>query len=57
MAKNSSKHRREDDASVFKRKSLSAIKRRKIVAKWGFRILCAIAVMMGILLVLAYTIG
>ena len=50
-------HHKEDDATRFKRKSLSSIKRRKIIAKWLFGVLCIIAVFMLILVVLAYTIG
>ncbi len=50
-------HHREDDATRFKRKSLMSIKRRKIIKKWAFRALCAVAVIMAILVFLAYTIG
>lgn len=50
-------HHKEDDASRFKRKSLLSIKRRKIITKWLFGVLCIIAVFMLILVVLAYTIG
>lgn len=50
-------HHRIDAASKFKIDSLNSIKRRKQMAKWGLRILMAIAVIMGILVVLAYTIG
>lgn len=46
-----------DGASKFKRKSLLAIERRKKIAKWAFRILVAIAIIMGIVTLAAYTIG
>ena len=50
-------HHREDDATRFKRKSLLSIKRRKIIKKWAFRALCVVAVIMAVLVVLAYTVG
>ncbi len=51
------RHHHEDDGTRFKRKNLLSIKRRKTIKKWGFVALCTIAVIMGILVVLAYTIG
>lgn len=50
-------HHREDEASRFKRLSLLSIKRRKIIKKWTFRVLCCIAIVMAVLVALAYTIG
>ena len=51
-------HRRhEDDASRFKRNSLKSLKRRKLIKKWLFRILCVLAVIMAVLVALVYTIG
>ncbi len=50
-------HHREDDATRFKRKSLLSIERKKKIQKWTFRALCIIAVIMAILVGLAYTIG
>lgn len=50
-------HHRMDDASKFKRDSLRAIELRKTYAKWGKRILITIAIIMGLLVVAAYTIG
>ncbi|MBP5340541.1 MAG: hypothetical protein J6Z14_14770 [Prevotella sp.] len=50
-------HHKEDDASRFKRLSLLSIKRRKIIKKWAFRILCCLAIIMAVLVVLAYTFG
>ena len=50
-------HHKEDSATRFKRESLLAIQRRKKLQKWSFRILCGLAVIMAILVVLAYTIG
>jgi hypothetical protein len=46
-----------DSASKFKRDSLRAIALRKTMAKWGKRILVGIAIIMAILVLLAYTIG
>ena len=46
-----------DSASQFKRDSLLAIKRRKAISKWAFRLLVAIAIIMGLAVVAAYTIG
>lgn len=50
-------HHKMDSASKFKRDSLKAIERRKILAKWGKILLIALTILMGILCVLAYTIG
>lgn len=47
-------HYKEDDASRFKRLSLMSIERRKKMAKWGFRILCVIAVLMAIAVFVVY---
>jgi hypothetical protein len=46
-----------DGASKFKRDSLNAIERDKALAKWGKRILIVIAILMGLAVVIAYTIG
>ena len=46
-----------DGASKFKRDSLNAIEMRKKCAKWGKRALVVIAILMGILVMIAYTIG
>ena len=45
-----------DGASKFKRKSLMALERRKKVAKWLRRILVALAIIMGIVVVIAYAV-
>lgn len=50
-------HHKMDGASKFKRESLRAIEMRKLYEKWGKRILIAIAIIMAILVVAAYTIG
>lgn len=50
-------HHKMDGASKFKRKNLLAIERRKKIQKWLFRVLCVIAVIMGLAVVAAYTIG
>ena len=50
-------HHHMDGASEFKRKSLLSIRRRKIIEKWGFRILLAIAAVLALAVVAAYTIG
>lgn len=50
-------HHKEDDATRFKRKSLASIKRWKIIRKWAFRALCLLAFIMGVAVVLVYTIG
>lgn len=49
-------HRKEDDASRFKRESLLWIKRRKVIKKWAFRVLCALAVIMAIAVAVVYNI-
>ena len=43
-----------DDASRFKRKSLSALRRRKLLANWLFRILIAIAVVLAVYVAYIY---
>ena len=50
-------HHKEDDATRFKRKSLLSLERRKKFRKWGLIILSIMAIILGILVVLAYTIG
>ena len=44
-------HHHMDDASRFKRNSLRAIRIRKLVTKWTFRVLVVIAVIMAALVV------
>lgn len=51
------RHHKEDSATKFKRKSLMAIERKKKIIKWLFRGLCLVAILMGVLVVLAYTVG
>lgn len=50
-------HHKMDDASKFKRDSLNAIARKKTITKWGLRILILIAIIMGLTVIAAYTIG
>lgn len=50
-------HHREDGASRFKRKNLASIKRWKAIRKWSFRALCLVAIIMGIAVVVVYTLG
>ena len=47
-------HHKEDDASRFKRKSLSSIRRRKLIAKYAFWALCVLAVLMAIATIVVY---
>jgi hypothetical protein len=50
-------HHKRDGASLFKEKSLNAIKRNRIIEKWLKIALCCVAVLMGLLVVLAYLFG
>ena len=50
-------HHKMDSASKFKRDSLKAIEQRKLIAKWGKIVLLCIAILMGIAVMAAYTIG
>ena len=50
-------HHEMDSASKFKRDSLKAIEQRKIIAKWGKIALLCIAFLMGIAVIVAYTVG
>ncbi len=50
-------HHKMDDATRFKYNSLRSIQMKKKLAKYGLRTLFVIAIIMAILVVLAYTIG
>ena len=50
-------HHRIDGASKFKRDSLLALHRRKVIEKWLWRSMIVIAVMMAIAVIIVYTIG
>ena len=49
-----SHHHKVDDATRFKRKSLSALRRRKLIAKWLFHTLIAIAIVLAIYVAYIY---
>ncbi len=46
-----------DSATRFKYDSLASIRRRKLIAKWGFRVLCVLAALSVLALIAVYTIG
>ncbi len=50
-------HHHMDNASRFMYHNLRMIELRKMAAKIGLRLLLGIAIIMGILVILAYTIG
>ena len=50
-------HHKSDGAHIFKKKSLAAIKRRKLIERVLKIALCVVAIIMAIAAVLAYTIG
>ena len=50
-------HHRKDSATIFKEKSLRAIELRRLFEKWLKVIVIALAIVMVILLILAYTVG
>lgn len=50
-------HHHMDSASKFKRDSLKSIERRKTIAKWLLRAMLALAIILGLAVVAAYTIG
>lgn len=50
-------HHKKDGSSLFKQKSLAAIQRRKLMEKILRISLVALAILMAILVFLAYTIG
>jgi hypothetical protein len=50
-------HHKKDGSSLFKQKSLAAIQRRKFLEKLLRISLIALAILMAILVFLAYTIG
>ena len=50
-------HHKRDGASLFKEKSLNAIKRNRLIEKWLKIILCGVAVFMGLLVIVAYLFG
>lgn len=45
-------HHKEDDATRFRKHALNSIRRKKLISKWLFRILCVIAALMVIAAVL-----
>lgn len=50
-------HQNRDEASIFKHKSIKAIEHRKLLEKWLKITLIVMAIIMGIAVVAAYTIG
>ncbi len=50
-------HHKKDGASTFKQKSLKAIERRKLIEKLLKIGVAALAIVMAVLVFLAYTIG
>ena len=50
-------HHRKDSATIFKEKSLQAIELRRLLEKWLKIAVIVLAIVMVILLILAYTIG
>ncbi len=50
-------HHKKDGASIFKQKSLQAIERRKLFEKIAKIGTIALAVVMAVLVLLAYTLG
>ena len=50
-------HHHRDGASKFKHDSLLATKRRKIITEWLWRGLVCLAIIMGLAVIVAYTIG
>ena len=48
-------HHYEDDSDRFKRDSLNSIRYRKLVAKWGYRLLLIVAAIMAIAVAVVYT--
>lgn len=58
MAEHSKKHHhKRDSASIFKEKSLKSIARNKLIEKWLKRIMLAVTIVMGCLVVAAYAVG
>lgn len=49
-------HHKIDGATRFKRNSLRALKRRKIIARWAWYALVATAIIMAIAVVVVYNI-
>ena len=47
-------HHHMDDASKFKYRSLRSIEMKKKIAKWLFRSLCCIAIILGIYVAYLY---
>ena len=50
-------HHRKDSATIFKEKSLRSIELRRLLEKWLKIAVIVLAIVMVILLILAYTIG
>lgn len=50
-------HNKRDGASLFKERSLNAIRRNRLIEKWLKVAVFVVACIMAVLVVLAYTIG
>ena len=50
-------HHHVDDATRFKIKSLASIENRKKMAKWLFRALCVVAIILFIVVLVVYNIN
>lgn len=50
-------HHKKDGASIFKARSLAAIERRKLIAKWLYRLLVAIAIILVIVIFVLMLLG
>ena len=50
-------HHKKDSATIFKEKSLRAIKLHRKIGKWIKMTMLVVAIIMGLLVVAAYTIG
>ena len=50
-------HHKVDDATLFKLKSLASIENKKKLAKWAFRALCIIAVIMFLAVLFVYNVN
>lgn len=47
-------HQHVDEATKWKRRSLMAIERRKVIKKWLWRFMVCLAIIMGVLVLIVY---
>ena len=50
-------NQKKDDATLFKKRSLASLENKKKIAKWLFRALCVVAIIMFIAVLVVYNLN